>query len=212
MGIFWDKLGGWWVRGSFASTVLDGAIWAYNSASKYWEIRLKNFFVATASATVTNTTTETSIVGTGLGNQTLPADFFVAGKTIRVRVMGVYGTQAVPISLRIRVNLTNSSDVVVTVLDTAAQVPSGSLSNRLFDVEGLIVCRTTGATGTVFAQGHFLHAVSVTDFVDWDMENSAVSTIDTTLTQKVNVTAQWAVGVAASDTITGSVVIFEALN
>ena len=165
-------------------------------------------YVATASATVSNTTTETTIVSTGIGTQTLPVNFLTAGKTIRVTASGVYGTDAVSaatLTLRIKLGST-------VILTTGANIPNGSLTNRGWSISSLITCRTTGATGTVFGQGRCNLSTDATTAQTVDMENTATQTVDTTATQVVDVTAQWGVGVAAADTITGTNILIEVLD
>jgi hypothetical protein len=48
--------------------------------------------VATTVKTTANTTTATTIFGTGVGTLTLPANFAVAGRTVRIRAGGIYST------------------------------------------------------------------------------------------------------------------------
>ena len=50
---------------------------------------ISNMFVQTATKTITNTVTETSILGTGVGTDIFPADFFVSGKMVRITLAGV---------------------------------------------------------------------------------------------------------------------------
>ena len=49
----------------------------------------------TADKTVANTTTETSIIGTGVGTLPLPANFLIPGRTLRLTFEGVYSTVVV---------------------------------------------------------------------------------------------------------------------
>ena len=57
-------------------------------SSTQWAGISQQLFAATASVQVTNTTTPTSVVGSGVGSLTLPADFFTAGKVLRVFASG----------------------------------------------------------------------------------------------------------------------------
>lgn len=162
-------------------------------------------FTATASATVANTTTETSILGTGVGTKTLPANFFVAGKTLRVVVKGHIADTGTP-TLRIRCKLGST-----TIVDTGAQTLLAITGTRGFEAEFLLTCRTTGASGTVFGQGDFQYnSAAVTGNVI-DAPNTAATTVDTTASQAVDVTATWGTA-SASNTITGTNVTIEVLN
>ena len=157
------------------------------------------FSASASAAAVTNTTSETTILGTGIGSKDLAANSWYAGKTVLVEVWGVLSTDAVAHTLQLKVKL----DAVV-VLDTAAQTPTAALANRLFRVQAVVTCRTTGATGTVFGQGITTISTSASDAVLWDMENTTTSTVDTTQALTVDVTATWGAGVTTSDTITGT--------
>lgn len=157
-------------------------------------------FASTADATVANTATETTLFGSGVGTKTLPANYLVAGKTITVVVRGRMGSKTVsPGSLTIKVKLGS------TVVWSGAVTPAASLANDYAEVKADITCRTTGASGTVFAQSVFLYNDGVTTAVNApDGANITTSTIDTTATQVVDVTATWATADPAN-TITGSI-------
>jgi hypothetical protein len=161
-------------------------------------------FTSTATGTIANSVTETSITGTGVGTKTLPAAFFVVGRTLRVTLWGIYSTANPAVTLQIKAKLGST-----VILDTGAQTPTAAMANRGFCVTGLITCRTTGATGTVFGQGSANMSISATDSQAWDMENTATATIDTTASQAFDVTATWGAGVGASDTISGTNFLLE---
>lgn len=164
-----------------------------------------NQLVTTGSATVSNTTTETTLIGTvGRGSTTIESDSLVLGRAIVVTAGGVYSTQVAPVTLRLKVKIGS-----VVVLDTGAQLPAGSLANRGWMLWGLITCRTTGASGTVFGQGVWNGATTALAAVQWDLENTTTSTIDTTADQTLDFTAQWAAGVAAADSITCSNLVID---
>ena len=167
------------------------------------------FFTSSATVTVANTTTETTLLGAGIGSLTIPASFFVVGKTIRLRMYGVYSTEAVPITLRIRIKLDSSN-----YGDTTAITTAGSLSNRFWCIEMIMTCRSTGAGGSVFTQAYFLHqdnAVATAAPSMWTMSQSGAQGIDTTDAKTVEVTAQWGAGADAADSISCTHVTLEVL-
>jgi hypothetical protein len=157
-------------------------------------------FASTADQTVANTTTETTLIGSGVGTKTLSANYLVAGKTITAIVRGRMGSKAVsPGSLTIKVKLGS------TVIWSGAVTPAASLANDYMEVKADITCRTTGASGTVFGQATLFFNDGVTTAVNApDGANTTTSTIDTTTTQAVDVTATWATA-DANNTITGSI-------
>ena len=146
-------------------------------------------FTQTASKTVTNTVTETSIVGTGVGTLTLPANFFVAGKTIRLRIGGIYSTP-VAATPSVLIKVKYGSTVIATVTTTG--LLSGA-TNLEFDGEVLITCRTTGSSGTVMTHGDIQYATGVAGTIAVDPLNNAgaTTTINTTTSNLLDVTVTW---------------------
>ena len=139
-------------------------------------------FKQTSTVTVANTITETALTGTGVGSLTLPAHFFIAGRTLKIRGMG-YNSSTTSPTIRIRVKIGST-----VVCDTTA-VTSNNETNGLMEYSAMITCRTVGSSGTVFAQG-FFHQFGATDSMK-QMVNTTTATIDTTLAQAVSVTVEW---------------------
>lgn len=160
-------------------------------------------FVQTADATVTNTTVETTLVGTVSGTATLSANVLAAGRTLRLTARGYMGA-AGTVPLRLRVRYGGISGTIL--LDTTANQIQMPMTNRTWEVSGLITCRTTGASGTVYGQGFFSGPVLV------DMRNTATTTIDTTAASVLLLSAEWGAGVSATDTITSTNMLMEVLN
>lgn len=164
-------------------------------------------FTSTANATVVSTGAETTIIGTGVGTLSLPADFFVAGKTLRVRASGYFSTAVVPDSLNILFYIGTTM-----VIQTTAKTPAGSVTSEGWAIDILLTCRTTGASGTVIAQGEFRHGDDTTaNDYNWYMISTATATINTTITEPVYLRADYTVG-SASDSITCTNFILETLN
>lgn len=161
------------------------------------------FFASTASKTFSNTTDQTSLIGTGVGTTTLPANFLVAGKTIRVIVRGHYGIDTLA-NLTVRVKFGST-----VLCSTAAIGAYPGLSNALFTAVADITCRTTGGSGTVFSQGVVTGFDGTSDI--FGMVSTSTVTIDTTATQAIDVTAQFGTAEATS-TITATNTTFEVLN
>lgn len=138
-------------------------------------------FVQTNTVTVANTTSETALSGTGVGSLVLPANFFIIGRTIRLRGFGYHSSTGNPtITFKVKFG----STVVGTV--TGA---SGNGTNDGFEFDGVITCRTTGASGTVQPQGKYqeLHSLGL---IEGGGATSTV-TIDTTVSQTLSLTIQW---------------------
>lgn len=159
-------------------------------------------FTQTADATCANTTSETSILGTGIGTKTLPANFLVAGKTVRLTLRAYYTTTAFP-TLDIKFKVGGTS-----VASTGAVTFSSTIGSLVVSVDW--TCRTTGVSGTSFIQGYTVRfASSGTGYSE--MKNTATTTINTTTTQAIDVTATWGTA-SASNSITSTNATIEILN
>jgi hypothetical protein len=209
------------VTGVAPTSPVDGDVW-YDSTQK----RLLTFvngmtrsfvgtlFTSSANGTCGGTGTETSIIGTGVGTTTLPANFFVAGKSLRITMYGAYSTKASGNgTLVIKVKLGATA-----ILALPATTPTANLTKLPFVIDAIITCRTTGATGTVIGQGDlFLANATAQTGVSYTLPNqgsdalTAVANIDTTGTLAVDVTATWGTSDAAN-TISSTNVSIEALN
>lgn len=164
------------------------------------------FFTSTADAAVANSSVEATVVGTGVGTQTLPTNFLLAGRTVRITVYGKYGTKAAA-GGNITVAVKFGSTVIAT---TGSQAPVANQTNQMFKVEVYVTCRTTGAGGTVSAQGATtLDAGLVPSMLG--MVNTTTVSVDTTATQLVDCTATW-VTADPANTITGTNCVIEVLN
>jgi hypothetical protein len=148
-------------------------------------------YVQTADATVANTVTETTIIGSGSGSLTLAAGFWTAGKTVRVRMWGFITDTFTP-NFQIRLKLD-----AVTVLDTGVFPLAGGLSNSRFFFEADVTCRSTGGSGTVYAQGAVYIATTRRDIV-----STATVTVDTTQSDALDITAQWGTASSSNTVIT----------
>jgi len=164
-------------------------------------------YISTATATITNTTTETTLVGSGVGSLTFPANSLFIGRTIRIQAYGLLSTATVPGTLRIKVKLGST-----VILDTTAQTVASALSNFVWKVDAVITVRTVGASGSVMSQSAFeFQASSLAALLAWSMTNTAAVTLDTTASNALDVTAQW--GTAdTSNNIRCTNVTVESLN
>lgn len=162
-------------------------------------------FSQTASRTISNDATEKTLTNSGRGSLTLPANFLTAGKSIRITAFGVYGTTGSP-NFRIRVFL-NSTAVAST---TNIAAPSG-VTNRGWKLDVIITCRSVGGSGTTFTQGTLVLATGGSDSVSWDLENTATDTIDTTVTQAIDVMSTFGTA-SGSNTVTCTNLVIEALG
>lgn len=133
------------------------------------------------SSSVTNTTTETTFDV----NYTFPANFFTAGKAIRLFYQAVY-----------QGNLTASPSFLTKLggvtLGSSAPVINEAATNLRGSVLMELVCRTTGATGTFGRSGFvgFEQALGGSDTLFGASGGTAV-VVDTTATLQLAVTVTW---------------------
>jgi len=143
-------------------------------------------FTQTANAQVQNTVTETSLVGTGVGSNTIKANSSGIGTTYRLSMCGFISNTGTPFA-QVKVKIGS-----VTVFDTTSTGMFGITSNQPFKVNAVFTVRTLGASGTVIGQGEFEYATSAsTQYQIMFQANTATSTIDTTVDQTVDITFTW---------------------
>lgn len=148
-------------------------------------------FVQITDKTVTNTISETSIIGTGTGSTTLSAGFFnTAGKVLRVKLAGIYSTPAI-VSSSVLIKIKLGSTVLASGTTTALAVGASSL--RFFG-EANIICRTSGVSGVLAIDCAIIYNVAATDVPVQDPLNnggSTITSIDLTGSLVFDVTATW---------------------
>lgn len=198
-----------------AGVTNEGALWA-DSTQKAMQVYVDGIeqtlsgtiFTQTADATVANTLTETTIFGTGTGTLTLPAAFFVAGKTVRIMMSGVYSTVAVTgdtVTVKIKYGSTVIASKATTGLLTGA-------TNNYWFAEAIITCRTTGSSGTVQCSGGVRYQVASSVVVEDELNNSAATTtINTTTSNAIDVTVTHSAA-NASNSVKSLVASVEVLN
>lgn len=199
--------------GSLMTTPEAGAVeYDGDRISKTGSVAIREFivgciFTKTTETTITNTTTETSVVGTGVGTVTLPANFLKVGKTLRITAMGVMNCD-------LAASLTPKVKLGSTVIDTGSVAPSMPMVSTpvAWKFEAICTCKTTGASGTLWTQGIFTFFVnSGTVMQGYGSPNTATVTIDTTAQQAADLTFTW--GTASSgNSITCTNLVVEVLN
>lgn len=141
-------------------------------------------FAQTSTVSVAGTTTESTILGSGVGSSTISSTDFVAGKTYRVTIRGVFSTDAAgSVSVNFRLKLGS-----VTIAATGNIFNSAGVTNRAYELEATFTVRTTGATGTVMCMGMYQDENDGATKFD---NSTSTSTIDMTTNQSFDVTAQW---------------------
>ena len=140
------------------------------------------------SAIVTNTTAETTIIGTGVGTLSVPANGFSVGDSFRAVLGGVVNANNNQ-TIRIRVR-TGSA----LLLDSGLQNLGSSVINDVWSLNIDFTIRQTGAAGvaSIVSLGGFHYTktnnASVQGF-GFNVVNS--TTFNTTISNTLDVTVQW---------------------
>lgn len=137
-----------------------------------------------ASAAVENTVTETAFDKT----YTFPANTLKVGDIIRIRGQAIATSTNSTDTLTVRVKIGSTTIVATAALDVANN------DVVVFDVS--LVIRTIGASGTLVGYG----TVTIGPPASATMKPFALAstTVDTTATQLISVTAQWSVAHASN--------------
>ena len=133
-------------------------------------------------ATLTNTTTETDILGTGVGSLTIPANIFKVGDGFHGKIGGTISAQ-------------NGDSIIIriksgtTTLASTGAISLQAVTSLAWEIELDFTIRTLGATGQIFTNGNFAYnrnTGSLEGFVFGDLQ-----TINTTISNTLSVTAEW---------------------
>lgn len=166
----------------------DGTLFYLTDASLCRASIQRTLFTQTQSVTVANTVTETTIIGTGTGSVTLPANYGLLGKNILIEGFGYHSAGGNP---TIQIRIYKGSTLL---LDTTA-VTSGNGTNNLIQIRANICWRSTTS---VFAQGFYQESGGGSN--NFEMVNTAATTVNATA-EALNITATWGTA-AVGNTIT----------
>jgi len=140
------------------------------------------------STTVTNTTTETTIIGTGVGSLSVPANGFAVGDSFRAILGGVINAgNNETIRLRLRAGS-------VLLLDSGAQNLGSAVIDDVWSLNVDFTIRQLGAAGvaSIVSLGGFNYTktnnASVQGF-GFNVLNT--TTFDTTVSNTLNITVEW---------------------
>lgn len=163
-------------------------------------------FAQTADKTIANTVAETTLLGTGKGTLTFPANFWVIGRTIRYTIHGDFADTGNP-TTQIKIKLGST-----TIIDSGAVTVTSLTGTEKWSLSGFLTCRTTGASGTIEATTDFEYETSVgSSPIEKFNIAGASTTFDTTASGALDLTWTWGTA-SASNTITSQIAIIQVLN
>jgi len=152
------------------------------------------------SATITNTTTETSIIGTGVGGLIVPANTFEVGGSYHGKIGGVISNQ-------------NNDDIIVriktgsTILASTGTITLSTTTTQGWECELDFTIASIGATGSICTNGNFAYnrnTGSLEGFVFQD-----VQTIDTTISNTLDITIEWGQAKTQDEIYSANFVLFK---
>lgn len=146
-------------------------------------------YSAVGATQAVNTTSETSIAGVGVGTLAVSANALIVGKTYRFKISGIYNTTTVPGNCTFKLKLGS------VVIGTGVVNNLVSLASLLqWECSGTFVCWTTGSSGTVISDALMTYSTgNLLPRNALELDNAgAVSTINTTISNTLDFTVQWA--------------------
>lgn len=161
-------------------------------------------FVGSNGPVVSNSTTEKTLLPATNGTLVIPASQAVPGTFVRIGLRGVYGTDAVVPTLRLRAKLIGGS--TVTVGDTGANTMTGAATSD-FELTVWLRFDTVGVTGVVYARGVVVIGLTQLTHVRWHMGQGSQFTIDSTVDQTIDITAQWGTANANSSIVAQDITV-----
>jgi hypothetical protein len=176
----------------------------------------QTLFTSTASVSVSNTASTTTLLGAGVGSLTLSANTLTAGKTIRLHISGVMSDDgAAPGTIDFITSLGAVTVSTTSIFDLTSGGYVG-LSNSPWEAILDITCRTTGASGSVVVSGHIqitnaVGAAGAAIPAGLKIFGFTATTIDTTASNVIDFKVHWDT-VDTDNSITQVTATVEALN
>lgn len=150
----------------------------------------------TATTTLASFTTAATLIGaegTGVGVLTLPANFLTVGRTIRIKMKGVYSSTTAAPTLNFLLTLQG----VTIATSGAITMTTVSMVNRPWWAEFEITCRATGASATVIGNGTVTGANTLAVHNSWLMVG-ALANVNTAATAAIGFTVACSASNAAN--------------
>ena len=155
---------------------------------------INGLFAQTIDSTViTNTTTESTLVASGEGSLSTPADGFAVGDSFHAKVIGhISCNQSATIRIRIKTGSVVLADTGVIALSAT--------TNRHWEINVYFTIRAIGGAGVAsIASGGLFSYVknAAVDFQGSNFLSVNNTDFDTTVSNTLNITAEW--GAASTD-------------
>lgn len=169
-----------------------------------WVTGIGIFSQTAQSAIITNTVTESTIVGTGTGSLTFPANTFTVGNSYAMKMGGLMSSlNNVTIRIRIKSNGNILADTGVVTLP--------AITNKFWEIELDLTVRAIGAAtvASLLTNGQFVYVKDASNAYEgagFNLLNTA--TFDTTISNTINVTIEWGAASASNSISSDSFVMW----
>ena len=167
------------------------------------DLGIGNYAQTVQSATI-NTTGEQSIVGSGVGSLSVPADAFVVGDSFHAKIGGVLNATGGGGRSELIVNIKTGA----TVLASTGVFDLDNAANQGWECELDFTIAAIGATGTICTNGNFAYVKDndrkVSGYIFQD-----VQTIDTTVSNTLDITVEWNVLNGGDDIYSANFVLYK---
>jgi hypothetical protein len=162
----------------------------------------------TTSATVANTTSDSSLMGSVSGSMTYAAGALnTVGRTVRFKQWGVLSDLALtPGNITISFKLGS-----VVIVSSGAVALTAGLTTAIWELDILLTVRSTGASGTVYGTGKFKVTTALADIVEPLNSVSQPVTVDLTASLLADPRVQFSAA-STSNTISSTVGVMEVMN
>lgn len=145
------------------------------------------FSQTTSSATITNTTTESSLIGSGVGSLSVPANAFKVGDSYHAKLIGhISCNSAATLRLKIKAGSVIFADTGIIDLDT--------ITNKHWEINVYFTIRAIGSAGVASIASGGIFSYTKNSGLNFEGTNFSVvnnTTFDTTISNTLDVTAQW---------------------
>lgn len=149
---------------------------------------INGLFAQTESSTpIANTTTESSLIGTGVGSLSIPANGFAVGDSFHAKLIGHISCNSAA-TIRIRVK---SDSILLADTDV---IPLATATNKHWEINVYFTIREIGAAGvaSIAAGGIFSFVKNAgTAFEGRNFLSINDNTFDTTISNTLEITAEW---------------------
>lgn len=165
---------------------IDSLVALINAIPTYTNPKL---FAMTADGTVSNTITPTSLIGTGVGSQTIAANVLSAGSVIKFSGGGNITTTLTAPGLAFNLSIAGVNNTINPTIGTSL--------NSQYEFEATAIVRTAGSSGSIEVTGSVTIAGVKTYFA-----NSSPQFINTTSTCLVDLVLTMSGTVGSGDAVT----------